>query len=280
MREHPIVVCYVGLDSVDAVQLGAELAAALRQPLVLASAYRYEPVALSARALPSSDNDRRAHAAERALGRARRFAPAGVDVHESVIPAGDIVEGLSEFAVEIDASIIVLGRDTEGHVTRSLLSRAPCPVAVAPFSMALAPPGPITRIGVAYDGSPEAHLALVAAIRLADATAAELTVMTAAPTAERGTALHLARLLLEGWRQPADTRMLIGDAGDVLVDATAELDLMVCGSRGRGRTLAALLGSVSAQLATHSRCPLLVVPPSVAGNPAAPLSVTCAAANA
>jgi nucleotide-binding universal stress UspA family protein len=106
-------------------------------------------------------------------------------------------------------------------------------------------------------------------------------VMSAASTTDRaGTALHLARLLLEGWGQPADTRMLIGNPRDVLLDATAEFDLMVCGSRGRGRPLSALLGSVSACLVAHSQCPLLVVPSSVAANPGAPLGVTCAAANA
>jgi nucleotide-binding universal stress UspA family protein len=281
MREHPIVACYAGLDSIDAVQLGGMLASALHQPLVLASAYRYEPVGLSARALPAPDNERRAYAAGQALSRASLFVPAPVDVRECVIPAGEVVQGLSEFAGEIDASIIVLGRDTVGQVTRSLVPRAPCPVAVSPLSAALPPPGPIARVGVAYDGSPEAHWALVAARRLADATAAELTVMTAAPSAERaGAALHLARLLLESWGRPAETSVLIGNPRDVLLDATAELDLMVCGSRGRGRPLSALLGSVSAHLVAHSRCPLLVVPPSVAANPGAPLGVTCAAANA
>lgn len=52
MGENPVLTCYRGPDSSGAVQLGALLAGGLRQPLVLASAYRYEPVALSARAIP------------------------------------------------------------------------------------------------------------------------------------------------------------------------------------------------------------------------------------
>jgi len=50
-REHPIVACYRGRDSADAVMLGALLAGALHEPLILATAYRYEPVGFSARPL-------------------------------------------------------------------------------------------------------------------------------------------------------------------------------------------------------------------------------------
>ena len=50
MSEHPVVACYRGRDSAAAVQLGALLAGALDEPLVLAHAYRSEPFALSARA--------------------------------------------------------------------------------------------------------------------------------------------------------------------------------------------------------------------------------------
>lgn len=66
MSKHPIVACYRGLDSADAVALGALLASALHEPLVLAGAYRYEPAGLSARALPSPDK----------AGRSRRFSAA------------------------------------------------------------------------------------------------------------------------------------------------------------------------------------------------------------
>jgi nucleotide-binding universal stress UspA family protein len=57
------------------------------------------------------------------------------------------------------------------------------------------------------------------------------------------------------------------------------MDLMVCGSRGRGRPTSALLGSVSARLVAHGHCPVLVVPPSVGAYPPGPLGLTSAAAN-
>jgi len=56
--------------------------------------------------------------------------------------------------------VACVGRDTEGRGTRSLIPRAPCPVAVAPVSVPLPPPGPPRRIGVAYDASPTARMAL------------------------------------------------------------------------------------------------------------------------
>lgn len=62
MREHPIVACYRGLDSANAVTLAAQLARALDEPLVLATAYRYEPAGISTRP-PAPANAGRAAAA-------------------------------------------------------------------------------------------------------------------------------------------------------------------------------------------------------------------------
>jgi nucleotide-binding universal stress UspA family protein len=281
MSEHPIVTCYRGLDSADAVQLGAQLAAVLKEPLVLGCSYRYEPAAYSARAQPAPDNERRAEATQIALRRARSFVPRDVVVSESVIPATDVVAGLIDLACDVDASVLVLGRDTDGHVTRSLVPRAPCPVAVAPSSVPLPLPGPITRIGVAFDGSPQARWALLAATRLARAAGATLLILTVAATTDRARAsLRIARLLLDREPQSFETRAVVGDPSTTLAGASAELDMLVCGSRGRGRPLAAILGSVSTHLIGHAHCPVLVVPPSVAGHRSTALGVTSAAASA
>jgi nucleotide-binding universal stress UspA family protein len=279
MTEHPIVACYRGLDSADAVQLGARLASALQEPLALACTYRYEMVAHSARALPAPDNDRRADAARGMLQRARMFVSGDVDLREAVIASIDVAGGLIELACDLDASMLVLGRDTEGHVTRSVVPRAPCPVAVAPLSVPLPQAGPIARIGVAYDGSPQAHWALVAAARQAGAMDAELAVLTTAPSAERAaTPLHIARVTLERDIPSFDSRALIGDPCAALADASAGVDLLLCGSRGRRHPLSAVLGSVSAHLVAHAQCPVVVVPPSVYGDPAGALGLTSAAA--
>ncbi|MER7078932.1 Nucleotide-binding universal stress protein, UspA family [Saccharopolyspora kobensis] len=50
-----------------------------------------------------------------------------------------------------------------------------------------------------------------------------------------------------------------GDPADVLVQLSGAGELVVVGSRGRGPLAATLLGSVSAKVATHARCPVVVV---------------------
>jgi nucleotide-binding universal stress UspA family protein len=277
MSEHPVVACYRGLDSADAVQLGALLAKALDERLVLAHAYRYEPVSLSARAEPSPANSRRAAAGQTALRRARRFARSDVEVDDRIIAATDVGAALSALAREERASLLVLGRDTEGNVTRSLVPRAPCPVAVAPLSVPLPAVTRLGRIGVAFDGSTSARGALIVAGRLALLTGARLHVLAAGPTTEHAnTWLHIARLSISD-KVPYEPRTLVGDPRDVLSAASAQLDLLVCGSRGRGRPAAAILGSVSLHLTSHAECPLLVVPPGVEQRPSWPLGVATAA---
>ena len=64
-----------------------------------------------------------------------------------------------------------LGRVLPGSVGESLLRGAPCAVAVAPRGYAGAEHPAIGLIGVAYDGSEEAKLALGEAERLAGPSA-------------------------------------------------------------------------------------------------------------
>lgn len=279
MSAHPVVACYRGLDSADAVQLGALLAGALDESLVLATAYRYEPVGLSARAQPT-DNIRRADAAQAALRRARAFAGKDVEIREEVVPATGIATALTALARDVDACLLVLGRDTRGKITRSLVPRAPCPVAVAPLSVPLPRLGPPERIGIAYDGSPTAQWALVAATQLAVSTGARLVLLAVGPTSEHAaTWLHVAQLSL-GRKVDHETRALVGEPARTLAQESADLDLLICGSRGRGRPLSTILGSVSAHLVEHAECPVIVVPPGVWRSDSGPLGISSAAANA
>ncbi len=55
-------------------------------------------------------------------------------------------------------------------------------------------------------------------------------------------------------------RVAQGLAANVLIDASQKADLVVVGSRGHGGFVGLLLGSVAQQVATHSRCPVVVVP--------------------
>ncbi|MEA2195351.1 MAG: hypothetical protein QOG42_1785 [Solirubrobacteraceae bacterium] len=277
MSEHPVIACYRGLDSADAVGLGALLARALGEPLILASAYRYEAAGLSARPLPRPDNERRAQAAAAVLRRARQFAGPGIDVREEIVPSARIADALVGLGRDVDACVLVLGRDTQGRVTRSIIPQAPCPVLVAPLSVPLPRPAALQRIGVAYDASPAARCALVAAAHLARTTGAQLELLVVARSSE-----HAAATLKTA--DPAaheyTTTALVGDPRGQLAQESARLDLLVCGSRGRGRPLATILGSVSTHLVTHARCPVLVVPPTVTRSPGRPLGITSAAASA
>jgi nucleotide-binding universal stress UspA family protein len=56
-----------------------------------------------------------------------------------------------------------------------------------------------------------------------------------------------------------DRQVIEGSAGDVLVGAVTENDLLVVGSRGRGGFASLLLGSVSQQCAHHAPCPIVIV---------------------
>jgi nucleotide-binding universal stress UspA family protein len=70
---------------------------------------------------------------------------------------------------------------------------------------------------------------------------------------------------------PVHTQTVEGNAADVLVERSRELDLLVLGSRAYGPVRHALLGSVSAAVMREAHCPVLVMPRGcepVAGEPA------------
>jgi nucleotide-binding universal stress UspA family protein len=136
------------------------------------------------------------------------------------------------------------------------------------------------HVMVAYDGSAEAELALAHAVALAQNQRARIGLVAVVPPvpsfawqAPGGVRrLHddqesdlVRQLRAAADRVPDDlsvtTRLLDGDPPRELLRAAREgdHDVIVMGSRGRGRVRAALLGSVSNRLLHAAPVPVIVV---------------------
>jgi len=137
----------------------------------------------------------------------------------------------------------------------------------------------ISRIVYATDGSSHARKALDWVVDIARRRQAQVIVVTAYEPIPRdlGTP-HLEELMA---RRPAEATAIAAEAAAVLqregivhelevlegppgdailnVARTRRGDLIVMGSRGRGRLEAALLGSVSQRVVQEAPCPVLIV---------------------
>lgn len=137
----------------------------------------------------------------------------------------------------------------------------------------------ISRILYATDGSPHAHKALEWVIDIARRRQAQVIIVTAYEPIPRSLGTpHLEELMA---RRPAesqaiadeaafalqreeirhDREVLEGPAADAIlrVAETRGCDLIVMGSRGRGRLESMLLGSVSQRVVQEAPCPVLIV---------------------
>jgi nucleotide-binding universal stress UspA family protein len=207
--------------------------------------------------------------------------------------------GLHDTAVAEQADLIVVGSSHHGpfgsvllgSVGERLLSGAPCAVAIAPGGHAFQEQRPFGVIAIAFDGSPESHLALRAGHELAKPTGAALHVlMVIEPPAaipgrfipvagmepltsiERAETMqrqeHGAQSALDsalaalGGGPAIERRVLFGidPAAAILDIARTGVDLLVLGSRAYGPVRRALVGSVSASVVRHAPCPVLVMP--------------------
>jgi len=133
---------------------------------------------------------------------------------------------------------------------------------------------------VAFDASPEAQLALVHAVAMAQVYRAKVALVAVvppppllawqAPGGMRG--MHEAEQeeLGKALRKAADgvpddlsvtTQLLDGDPARELLRLSREgdFDVIVMGSRGRGRVTAALLGSVSNRVMHDANVPVIVI---------------------
>jgi nucleotide-binding universal stress UspA family protein len=149
-----------------------------------------------------------------------------------------------------------------------LLHGAPCAVAIAPDD----PEYEIRRIGVAYDGSAEAELALAAAYELAQRLHAAVTLYLAVmnealwgPDGQRAQREAGALLDAAAERAPAGvnpaTVVAPGYASSAQVKRAGGLvDLFVMGCRARGPLQHAIAGSTSRAVTVEIDCPVLITP--------------------
>jgi nucleotide-binding universal stress UspA family protein len=220
------------------------------------------------------------------------FAPAGqreLRLVSNPSPAA----GLQQIARDTNASIVVvgsshrsgLGRVLAGSVTESVLTGAPVAVAVAPRNYSGTERG-LRTIGCGFDGSVESRSAVAWAADLALRRGADLLVLavhtavafggvsTGGAFGHRSANDALCAALVEqlsdavaalGDRSEISGRVLEGDAARQLTGASAELDLLLLGSRGYGPVPTVLLGSVSRALVRSAACPVVVLPRGAQG---------------
>jgi nucleotide-binding universal stress UspA family protein len=222
----------------------------------------------------------------------------GITVDCRQLRSTTAARALHEAAEREEAGLIVVGssrrsaagRVMPGTTAERLLHGSPCPVAIAPRGWT--PSGEISRVGVAYVNTEEGREALQGAHALARRAGATLKVFTVVRHRE---SMHLEtepsligqgqigksletvegehRVAAEkelrqivsalGDDVPIEADALLGDPGEVIVDVTDNLDLLVCGSRGYGPARAVLLGSVSREVIASARCPVIVLPRGV-----------------
>ena len=145
-------------------------------------------------------------------------------------------------------------------------------------------------IVVGVDGSEHSRRALQWAVREAALRQAALTVLTvnravsgtftgnavaypgdqelarSAGTAAREETLSVLSAVDADGRPPAVTvHAMTGLPADELIQASLDAELVVVGSRGAGRLRRLVMGSVSAEVAQHARCPVVVIPADGAG---------------
>jgi nucleotide-binding universal stress UspA family protein len=256
--------------------LARQLAGMTGAPLALVHAYPFDE--LIAVAPPRWEQELEADALERLEELAaplRERTPVTVHLRANPSP----VRALHEAAEELGASVLVVGASRRRHrvtggIGDRLLHAAPCAVAIAPAGYS-PPPRGMQRIGVGYIAGPEGDDALAVAAGLASRSRARVHTYTVIePAAGRGSAGRevepdrrsrvAATLEKARTRVPADvlegTHVLEGRAADALAGVSAELDLLICGSRGYGPVRSMLLGIVSWELAHSTACPLLVIP--------------------
>jgi nucleotide-binding universal stress UspA family protein len=278
----------VGVDGYpegrDAVALGQAIAQALGADLLLVSVYMdpiiVVPAEMSRKALEEQTR--------KMLWRARdKLAPgARVDVETGL----SIPRALERVVRREHRDLLVLGSSRhvdEGRVrigkrTRQLLTECECAIAIAPRGMHSEPEHRFARIGVGYDGGPEAQAALELGATIAAAAGAELHVRAVVDDRIPAPGWPIGRGVTPIWEdlvqeevdalraevadaaraaaEAVETDVQLGRPADALLELSENVDLLLIGSRRWGPVARVLLGGTGEALLHDGSCPVLVVP--------------------
>jgi len=227
--------------------------------------------------------------ADKLLADARALVAPDVTATYLRVDAGSAAHGLSDVVDPRDGegvSMLVVGsrrtrglrRTFPGSTADRLLHGSAAPVTVVPWGYAETDPSPLSRVAVAFVGTPEGRVALAHALLIARHLGASLTVLSVVPDTRVVPGLAEPRLMSVELRRdyqqsldaavatapddvPTTGRLLPGPVVDALSDLSyQDCDLLVCGSRGYGPVRRVLLGGVSSRVVRHSKVPVLVTP--------------------
>jgi nucleotide-binding universal stress UspA family protein len=268
----------------DALSLAARLALVAGGELVAVRALPFEYYVSRAGSPPYSS------IAEQDANRelADELEKAGLTARQVVVGDTSPARALHRVAEAERADVIVvgsthhsaIGRVFAGDDAAATLHGSSCPVAVAPHGLAEAEWKPVQKIGVGFDGQPEARQALALAAAVAQDCGASIAVKSAVTTpipyadggayegdwlarAEKRAAEELGEALADV-AVAATGDVVIGGPVDELVELSANVDLLVLGSRAWGPVRRTMIGSTASQLMRKSHCPVLVLPRGVA----------------
>ena len=281
----------VGVDespgSADAIALASRLAGMTGATLMLANVFPYDTH--PSRAINRDFENYLRQDSTELLERIRsEHGDETAEIKAVANPSS--AHGLHDLAEKTDAGLIVVGsthtgragRVAPGSTAERLLHGSPCPVAVAPKGYAnetVREPG---IVGIGYDSSVAAEHALETAHRIAARTGARLRVIRAfrplaydAPP-QKGVPMggisyndklrdkaseHLDAAVANLEGEPRGEPFFgVGDAAEILIEASEELDLLVLGSRGYGPMHSVLVGGVAGRVTRDAACPVLVLP--------------------
>jgi nucleotide-binding universal stress UspA family protein len=280
----------VGVDqsegSDDAIALASSLAGITGAELILVNAFPYDTH--PSRALNREFENLLREGSHELLERLRSdLGDDSVEVKATANPSP--AHGLHDLAEKEDAALIVVGsthtgragRVLPGSTAERLLHGSPCPVAVAPKGYAQRSGDAPGTIGCGFDGSRSAHRALQAAQRIAATTGARLRVIRAfqpltydvsprdVPMGgiayndklEQRAAKELEAAVAKLDGEPrAEGIFGVGNAAEILAQASEQLDLLLVGSRGYGPLHSVLVGGVAGRVVREAACPVIVLP--------------------